>query len=84
MTPSAEDLLAVLDQMIQQQQRKVYILAVERVPGITLEESRNAHDYAALRQDWAFNFEDGVLSGLISARMALLAELHPPTTNWDL
>jgi hypothetical protein len=57
-------------------------MACERVPGITLEESRNAHDYRNLREDWTCIFEDGILAGLISARMGLNAEIHPVSTAW--
>lgn len=65
----------LLDRMIEQQQAKVLRLAREVVPHINPEDVRNSHDFPALREHPTFEFEDGILSGLISARFALRAEI---------
>jgi hypothetical protein len=65
----------LLDKMIEQQQAKVLRLAREVVPHINPEDVRNSHDFPALREHPTFEFEDGILSGLISARFALRAEI---------
>ncbi|XXF79830.1 hypothetical protein P2318_08760 [Myxococcaceae bacterium GXIMD 01537] len=65
----------LLDRMIEQQQSKVLRLAREVVPNINPEDVRNSHDFPALREHPTFEFEDGILSGLISARFALRAEI---------
>jgi hypothetical protein len=63
------------ERMISQQQAKVLRLAREVVPNITPEELRNPHDFPKLKEHPTFEFEDGLLSGLISAQVALNAEI---------
>ena len=65
----------ILQELIDLQEKKVLNLANRLVPGATLEDIRNPHDFPALRDDPDFNFEDGILAGLLSARMALRANL---------
>ncbi len=80
MTPETADAMLelttqLLDRMITQQQAKVLRLAREAVPHINPEDVRNPHDFPALREHPTFEFEDGILAGLISARIALRAEI---------
>ena len=80
MTPqSAQEMLEMAgrlyDKMIAQQRAKVLRLAREVVPNITPEELRNPHDFPKLKEHPTFEFEDGLLSGLISAQVALNAEI---------
>ena len=67
--------LALVDrlmlEMIAQQESKV--LAIH--PGLTPEDIRNPNDFADLMASGEWNFEDGILSGLKSAHMALRAKL---------
>jgi hypothetical protein len=76
----------LFERMISQQQAKVLRLAREAVPNITPEELRNPHDFPQLKEHPTFEFEDGILSGLISAQVALRAEIKgrlphaPPAT----
>ena len=76
---TAEEMLALahplFERMISQQQAKVLRLAREVVPNISPEELRNPHDFPKLKEHPTFEFEDGVLSGIISAQMALYAEI---------
>ncbi len=76
---TAREMLELGDQlyerMIAQQQAKVLRLAREVVPNIGPEDVRNAHDFPELRAHPTFEFEDGILSGLISAHIALRAEI---------
>ncbi|RYZ36764.1 MAG: hypothetical protein EOO71_30550 [Myxococcaceae bacterium] len=66
---------ALYERMIAQQQAKVLRLAREAVPNIGPEEMRNPHDFPELKEHPSFEFEDGILAGLISAHMALRAEI---------
>lgn len=66
---------ALFEEMIQQQRAKVLRLAREIMPSITSDDVLNPHDFPALAQSGDFNFEDGILSGLIAAQMAVRAEL---------
>ena len=68
--------LSLLDEMVKQQQEKVLALARTLVPDIGAEEIRNPHDFPALRASDVFNYEDGILAGLLSARMAIAAHHH--------
>lgn len=75
----------LFDTMVTQQQQKVLRLAREAVPNITPEEVRNPHDFPELKAHPTFEFEDGLLSGLISAQIAVRSELRrqlplPPTS----
>lgn len=88
---TAEEMLALahplFERMISQQQAKVLRLAREAVPNIGPEDLRNAHDFPELREHPTFEYEDGILAGLISAQIALKAEIksrlpfHPPAAS---
>lgn len=76
MNLSRDEVIQLLDQMIEQQQKKVLEIARRFVPGITPEDARNPEDFEELKTSNLFNFEDGILSGYISAKTALLAEMR--------
>ena len=71
--------LALVDhlmlEMIAQQERKVLAMARAIHPGLTPEDIRNPNDFADLMASGEWNFEDGILSGLKSAHMAIRAKL---------
>jgi hypothetical protein len=77
---SAAEVLAALDrmfdQMIAQQRQKVLRLAREVVPNIGPEDVLNPHDFPELKAHPTFEFEDGLLSGLVAAHIAARAEIH--------
>ena len=65
---------SLLEQMISQQRAKVLRLAREAVPNIGPEDVLNPHDFPELKAHPTFEFEDGLLSGLVAAQVALRAE----------
>ena len=65
----------LFERMITQQQAKVLRLARQAVPNIGPEDLRNAHDFPELREHPTFEYEDGLLAGLISAQIAVRAEI---------
>jgi hypothetical protein len=69
--PQPADSLTLLEEMIGQQREKVLELGRRWVPYATDEDLRNAEDFAVLKDKPIFHFEDGILAGLIAARMAL-------------
>lgn len=73
---SRERIVLLMDKMINHQQKKVMTIARKFVPGITEEDARNSFDFPALVESQQFNFEDGILSGYISAKIALLQEIQ--------
>lgn len=61
------------DEMIRMQRDKVLRMARQRIPHLTPDDVLNAHDFPALLRDWDFQFEDGVLGGLIQSQISLRA-----------
>ena len=84
LTPEdAEKFLRVSEElfakMIDQQRKKVLRLAREAVPNIGPEDVLNPHDFPALKAHPTFEFEDGLLSGLVAAQIAVRAEINART-----
>ena len=71
---------ALFDGMIRQQRAKVLKLAREAVPNIGPEDVMNPHDFPELKVHPTFEYEDGILAGLVSAQIALRAELKQALT----
>lgn len=70
MTLALADVLALVHEMEKLQTDKVLDLARRLKPGLTLEDVRNPHDFPELDdKDW--HYEDGILTGIQSVRMAL-------------
>ena len=65
----------MLDDLIAYQTRRVLQYAQRIRPGLTGEDIRNVHDFPDVYGDPAFQFEDGQLSGLVSARIAVRSRL---------
>jgi hypothetical protein len=76
MAQSLEMADRLLGKMIEQQRAKVLKLAREAVPYISPEDVMNPNDYPELKAHPTFDFEDGILAGLISAQVAIRAELR--------
>jgi hypothetical protein len=75
---------AVLERLISQQRNKIKEVALDIVPHLAPEQMQDPHDYPEVADDAMFNFEDGVLAGLMSARMALrtnVFEIYRPPTS---
>ncbi|MCI0573552.1 MAG: hypothetical protein L0Y66_22670 [Myxococcaceae bacterium] len=73
----------LFDEMVRQQHQKVVGLAREVLPYLSEEDLRNPWDFVELKSHPTFEYEDGLLNGLIAAQVALRAEfrqrLLPPT-----
>lgn len=67
-------MLEILDELVQQQRKKVFSLAREIVPYITEEDVLQPNDFPELENNPIFRYEEGVLEGLLSVRMALSAQ----------
>jgi hypothetical protein len=67
---------ALLERMIEQQRAKVLKLAREALPRLGPEDVLNPFDFPELKAHPTFEYEDGILAGLISAQIALRAELR--------
>jgi len=81
--PSRERTLALLDRMIEQQREKLLKIGRRLNPKLTADDLMNPFDWPEVAQNPQFNFEDGILAGLISARTAIGAEEgdKPPSVH---
>lgn len=70
-----ESLETLFNGMVAAQRRKVLKLAREAVPNIGPDDVLNPHDFPELKAHPTFEFEDGLLSGLVSAQIAVRAEM---------
>ena len=87
------DIYKALDElfegMISGQRKKVLRLAREAVPNIGPEDVLNPHDFPELKAHPTFEFEVGILSGLVAAQIAVRAEMKsrflpsPPPPHFD-
>ena len=71
---SRDRTLILLDGMIEQQREKLLKIGRRLNPKLTADDLRNPFDWPEVAQNPQFNFEDGILAGLISARTAIGAE----------
>jgi hypothetical protein len=61
----------LLEDMIASQRKKVFELACRLRPGLTEDDITQPHDYPELRENWHWNYEDGVLAGLLAAQLTI-------------
>jgi hypothetical protein len=69
---------ALFDELANQQRLKVLKLAREAVPHLTGDDVLNPHDYPELHEHPAFEYEDGILAGILVAQTALRARVMAP------
>ena len=72
---------SLMEEMIAQQRMKVLNLARQIDPARNGEDLLSPIDFPALSSDPRFNFEDGLLAGLTSARIALRARIVVPAAE---
>ncbi len=65
----------LLDELIAGQEEKLLECAGALVPHVTADDILQPNDYPQLENHPYFRYEEGVLKGLQTARMALLARL---------
>lgn len=69
----------LLEELIQQQQNKVFRCAHRILPQITEEDLLQPNDYPLLENHPHFRYEEGVLEGIRTVQMALRAERSNPS-----
>lgn len=79
----ADAIHTFFEQLIEQQKAKVLKVARQSLPQVTPEDIRNPQDFPELLNNPNFNFEDGILSGYIAAKIALLTELKSGHSDQD-
>ena len=63
----------LLKELIEDQQKKVLLCAGRIVPGVTADDILQPNDFPALENHSIFRYEEGILHGLMAARMAYLS-----------
>lgn len=64
----------IFDQLIQLQQEKVFSCARRIISNITPDDILQPNDFPELENNTYFRYEEGVLEGLMTARMAFFAD----------
>lgn len=64
---------SLFDQLITLQKRKIFLCAQRIIPHITEDDLLQPNDFPQLENNPYFRYEEGVLEGLMTARMAFLA-----------
>jgi hypothetical protein len=68
------ELEELFDEMIEQQKKALLILAEEIQPGLTDDDLLQPNDFPRLESHPGFRYEEGILAGLLAARMAAVAK----------
>ena len=87
-TPSKTDFSSYLgvlfDELIQQQKMKLLVCAKRIVPQVTEEDLLQPNDFPELELSPGFRYEEGILEGLMTARMAYLRAVKELEFNLKL
>lgn len=66
-------LVELMNELVKEQKKKLLAFAREIIPTITEEDLLQPFDYPILENHPGFRYEEGILEGLMSAEMALVA-----------
>ena len=69
------DTEALLERIISQQRDKVMAVALDILPHLQPADIQDPQDYPEVAADTMFNYEDGLLAGLLSARAVLRSNI---------
>lgn len=69
--------LLLIDEIAEGQRQKVFQAAVRIVPHLTKDDVLQPNDFPELETHPEFRYEEGVLEGIQTVRMALLAASEP-------
>ncbi len=67
---------ALFEEMVMQQEERVFKLAQRIIPNITKEDMLQPNDFPVLENHPLFRYEEGVLEGFRSAQVAYLAKMR--------
>jgi hypothetical protein len=70
-----DELDFLFEELVQGQKKRMLTLAQEIIPTIIEEDLLQPFDFPLLENHPGFRYEEGVLEGLLTARMAILSEL---------
>lgn len=70
-----EKLFALLDELIEGQQKQLIRISERIIPSLTSDDLLQPNDFPELEFNPLFRYEEGVLAGMMTMRMSLLAAL---------
>ena len=73
---TGDPLVDLLEEMIVRQREKVLAVARRIEPTATFDDTLQPHDNPRISANPIFQYEDGILAGLIAAQMAIRARLR--------
>jgi hypothetical protein len=71
-----QELERLLDKMVEHQRTKVLETARRKLPHLTPEDLGSPEGFPEIYEDGPFNYEDGILNGMLTAHMAIRALLR--------
>lgn len=72
----SSDFLKVLEDLIEMQQQLLLKRGQRMIPNLTMDDILQPNDYPSLENDPLFRYEEGVLAGLLSAKIACVAAMR--------
>lgn len=63
----------LLDELVEGQRKKLLNFACKTIPNFTTDDLLQPNDFPELENSPLFRYEEGILEGLLTARMAYLA-----------
>ena len=67
-------MLALFDELVEAQRKKLLHFARQIIPYVTPDDLLQPNDFPELELNPLFRYEEGILEGLLTARMAYLAK----------
>ena len=64
----------LFDELVEEQRKKILTFGRRLIPNLTPDDVLQPNDFPELERDPLFRYEEGVLEGLLTARMAYLAK----------
>ena len=74
----------IFDELIELQRIKIKTCAASIIPNLTDDDLLQPNDFPALENNPYFRYNEGVLEGLMTARMAYLAQVTQDDTKSEL
>jgi hypothetical protein len=73
---TAGEIAALFDELVEAQRAKTLALARRIDPSLTVDDLFQPHDHPKIATHPAYQFEDGVLAGLLAAQTAFRAKMR--------
>jgi hypothetical protein len=73
---TAGEIAALFDELVEAQRAKTLALARRIDPSLTVDDLFQPHDHPKIATHPAYQFEDGVLAGLLAAQTAFRAKIR--------